>query len=90
MVSFEWDENKNQANQEKHRVAFEDAQKAFLDPNRIIAVDEAHSKSEQRLYCIGKVSNRILTVRFVYRSDKIRILGAGFWRKGKKVYEKEN
>jgi len=89
--SFEWDEEKNRINSEKHGVTFEDAQHAFLDPNRLIVVDEGHStESEQRLHCIGMVSKRILTVRFVYRNDKIRVLGAGFWRKGKRTYEKED
>ncbi|PIQ81816.1 MAG: hypothetical protein COV76_06885 [Candidatus Omnitrophica bacterium CG11_big_fil_rev_8_21_14_0_20_64_10] len=31
--------------------------------------------------------SRILTVRFVYRSGKIRIFGAGYWRGGRKYYE---
>jgi hypothetical protein len=29
-------------------------------------------------------------VRFTYRSDVIRIIGAGYWRKGKRIYEQEN
>jgi len=41
-------------------------------------------------YCLGRVSDGVLTVRFTYRSGKIRIFGAGYWRKGKKIYEKEN
>jgi len=36
---FEWDKNKDKENQEKHGVAFEVAQYAFADPNRIIAED---------------------------------------------------
>lgn len=32
----------------------------------------------------------IMTVRFTYRNNKIRIIGAGYWRKGKKLYEEEN
>jgi hypothetical protein len=31
-----------------------------------------------------------MTVRFTYRDDKIRIIGAGYWRKGKQIYEREN
>jgi hypothetical protein len=38
----------------------------------------------------GKVEEHIVTVRFTYRNYKIRIIGAGYWRKGKKIYEKEN
>jgi hypothetical protein len=35
-------------------------------------------------HCIGKTGAGILTVRFTYR-DQIRIFGAGYWRKGKKI-----
>lgn len=31
-----------------------------------------------------------MTVRFTYRGMKFRIFGAGFWRKGKKIYEEKN
>ncbi|MBU2644894.1 BrnT family toxin [bacterium] len=87
---FEWDEIKNQKNQEKHGVSFQEAKKAFLDPERIIVEDLDHSKDEQRYFCIGKVGEGVLTVRFTYRSETIRIIGTGYWRKGKKRYEEEN
>ncbi len=87
---FEWDDNKDTTNQEKHGVSFAIAQLAFLDHQRIILKDLEHSSEEERFYCLGKVSEGILTVRFTYRSKKIRIFGAGYWRKGKKIYEKEN
>jgi uncharacterized protein len=90
MLHFEWDESKDIENQRKHGVPFELAQHAFSDPKRIIAEDLAHSASENRFYCYGKVDEGILTVRFTYRKDKIRIIGAGYWRMGKKTYESEN
>ena len=90
MDSFEWDEAKNEANQKKHGISFEEAQKAFLDTKRIIALDKIHSTHEKRFYCMGNVAGGVLTVRFTYRNGKIRIIGAGFWRKGKKVYEEKN
>ncbi len=89
-VSFEWDESKNEINQKKHNISFEKAQFAFLDKNRIIAKDIEHSKDENRFYCFGKIDENIVTVRFTYRNKKIRIIGAGYWRKGEKIYEKEN
>lgn len=89
-TDFEWNDNKDKANQEKHGVSFAFAQLAFLDDNRIILEDLEHSTDEKRFYCLGKVSEGILTVRFTYRSNKIRIFGAGYWRKGKKIYENEN
>lgn len=85
--TFEWDENKNAENQIKHDVSFYEAQRAFFDPNRLIAEDLEHSIDEPRYYCFGKVAEGIMTVRFTYRTNKIRIIGAGYWRKGKKIYE---
>ena len=65
-------------------------QYAFADPYRVIAEDVAHSDQEQRYYCFGKVGGGVLTVRFTYREGVIRIIGAGYWRKGKVTYEQEN
>ena len=88
-VRFEWDDQKDDINQEKHGVSFSLAQYAFTDPERIIAEDIGHSKYEQRYYCFGKVGNKIMTVRFTYRKKKIRIIGAGYWRKGREIYENQ-
>jgi hypothetical protein len=87
---FEWDENKNEANQEKHGVSFSMAQYAFWDPHRIIAEDVSHSDAEDRFYCIGQIGDDIMTVRFTYRGNVIRIYGAGYWRKARKIYEEQN
>ena len=87
---FEWDEDKDRENQKKHTVSFSIAQHAFLDPHRIIVEDVEHSAEEERYYCIGRIDEDILTVRFTYRGNAIRIYGAGYWRKGKKIYEEQN
>ena len=87
---FEWDEKKDKENQEKHNVSFWLAQFAFFDPKRVLAEDISHSQDEDRFYCMGKVGGGILTVRFTYRNNVIRIFGAGYWRKGKKIYEDQN
>ena len=89
-TDFEWDESKDQLNQKKHGVSFAFAQLAFLDHNRVILEDIEHSADEKRYYCLGKVADGIMTVRFTYRLRRIRIIGAGYWRKGKKIYEREN
>jgi uncharacterized protein len=39
---------KGAENQKKHGVSFSRAQYAFADPQRVIAMDEAHSKAEER------------------------------------------
>ena len=87
---FEWDEKKDEENQQKHGVSFAIAQFAFGDPNRVIAEDHSHSSNEKRHYCFGLVESGVLTVRFTYRNNVIRIFGAGYWRKGKQIYEREN
>ena len=87
---FDWDSKKDAENQQKHGVAFGRAQHAFADSRRVIAKDLTHSKIEERFYCFGEVDGGVLTVRFTYRASVIRIIGAGYWRKGKAIYEREN
>ncbi len=89
-TKFEWDSEKDALNQEKHGVSFTIAQYAFADSQRVIAEDDAHSLIEKRFYCFGEVHGGILTVRFTYRASVIRIIGAGYWRKGKTIYERQN
>ncbi|VFM96701.1 MAG: hypothetical protein BECKG1743D_GA0114223_102655 [Candidatus Kentron sp. G] len=89
-TTFDWDLEKDQINQDKHSVSFGLAQRAFLDPDCVILEDMAHSHQEPRFYCIGRVGKGIITVRFTYREGVIRIFGAGYWRRGKKIYEREN
>ena len=85
--NFEWDPAKDAENQLKHGISFGEAQLAFLDANRVIARDVNHSKSEARFYCFGQVELGVLTVRFTHRGERIRIIGAGFWTRGRKIYE---
>ena len=90
VVRFEWDPEKDLENFSKHGVTFFEDQAAFADERRIVEEDAAHSAKEPRYYCIGRVEKGVLTVRFTLCSDTIRIIGAGFWRKGKATYEREN
>ena len=90
MSDFEWDTAKDRINRAKHGIAFEQAQRAFLDPKRVIAEDLDHGGGEQRYFCLGLVDGGVVTVRFTWRNRTIRIFGAGYWRKGKAVYEEAN
>lgn len=87
---FIWNHRKELINIKKHGVDFVSAANAFKDAKRKIYSDAKHSEGEERFFCVGKVGGKILTVRFIYRQDKIRIFGAGYWRKGKVHYEKES
>jgi hypothetical protein len=87
-MDFEWDDSKNTENIGKHKLSFYEAQDAFFDKNKVILLDAKHSSAEARYFCIGKTANGgIATVRFTLRDGHIRIIGAGYWRKGKKIYE---
>ena len=90
--NFEWNETKNLENQDKHGVSFYEAQYAFFDKHRVIAEDINHGHNEKRYFCFGLNQEKtgILTVRFTYRSGRIRIIGASYWRKGEKIYEQTN
>lgn len=87
--SFIWDEAKDAENIKKHGIDFATASNAFFDESRKFYKDLKHSGQEERLFCIGKVGNKLLTVRFTYRGHKIRIIGAGFWRKGRRYYDEK-
>jgi uncharacterized DUF497 family protein len=67
--------------------SFEQARHALADPNRLIFADLDHSIVEDRLFCIGVAGGGVITVRFTFRDKRIRIFGAGYWRKGKGIYD---
>ena len=50
----------------------------MLSLTRTVLVTHS-TESEKRYYCLGKVDEGILTMRFTYREDRIRIFGAGYW-----------
>lgn len=80
----EWDDEKNKKNFKKHKIAFQDAARIFLDDNRIEIFDELHSYYEDRIKVIGIV-DEILTVIYTERGEKYRIISARYADK----YEKE-
>lgn len=89
-AGFAWDAEKERENIGKHGVDFAAAARAFADPARRIYTDQKHSTREERFFCMGRVDGRVLMVRFTYRAGTIRIIGAGYWRKGARCYEKDS
>lgn len=76
MLDFEWDENKNIANKEKHKISFETAQYVFLDPGAKHKFSRVVD-NEQRMEIVGKVLNVIiLMVVYTERNGNIRIISA--------------
>ena len=75
MLKFEWDENKNTSNKEKHKISFETAAHVFDDPYYIEMFDFEHSSDEDRYIAIWKVGD-VLFVVFTERKDTIRLISA--------------
>lgn len=73
ILSFEWDEEKEQANFIRHGMHFKTAAKIFWDPKKLIREDEEHP-GELRYDIIGRVG-KILFVVCVF---KIRIQSESF------------
>lgn len=78
-IEFEWDENKNQINQRKHRISFEEALTVFYDTEALIIDDPDHSEREERFIILGFSDKaNLLVVCHCYRASdiKIRIISA--------------
>lgn len=76
---FEWDNEKNRINQQKHGVSFEEAKSVFWDDNAIQFWDEEHYEMEDRFLLLGISSKmRILLIVHCYREKEsvIRIISA--------------
>lgn len=74
-LEFEWDEEKNRINQEKHGISFETAAFVFDDRFYLEMYDFEHSTDEDRYIAIGKVG-KLLFVVFTERGEKIRLISA--------------
>lgn len=77
---FEWDRDKDNNNYKKHAINFQTASEVFSDPYHVTILDCDHSDMEERWYCLGYVRGRIATVRYTLRGERIRIIGAGYWK----------
>ncbi len=92
-IRFEWDENKNLANQHKHGISFEEARTVFYDNFARIVYDPDHSKDEDRFILLGLSQNlRLLIVVHVYHKDDdiIRIISSRNATKNEAKHYKRN
>ena len=76
-MKFEWDDEKAQANLERHGISFGEATEVFYDPNALEDFDTQHSGEETRFFIIGLSSRRLLYVIYAERkADVVRIISA--------------
>ena len=76
---FDWDDDKNISNINKHGVTFKEASTVFKDTNAIFLYDYAHSQDEERFVIIGySTEMRLLYVCHCYRESEtiVRIISA--------------
>jgi uncharacterized DUF497 family protein len=75
--NFEWDENKNALNRQRHKIDFADAIQVFFDAWRITRHDTRNNYGEDRYQVIGMAYERILFVVYTERhGNTIRIISA--------------
>lgn len=78
-MKFEWDADKAEINWRRHRVKFETAVRAFVDPFRFEEEDIGASGWENRWRLIGLAEVNLLVVIYTERSpdgEVIRVISA--------------
>ncbi len=79
MYYFDWDENKNRINLEKHGITFEEASTVFFDDRAILFDDPEHSVDEDRFLLLGMSETaKVCIVCHCYKESDtvIRIISA--------------
>ncbi len=88
-MNFEWDENKNKLNQQKHGISFEEAKTIFDDSLALSFNVPDNSINEYKMITFGVSKIRkMLTVAHTQRNDKTRIISARLMTKHERnIYE---
>ena len=74
-ASYEWDEEKERINFDKHGIHFRTAARVFLDPDRLIREDTEHPW-EQRYDILGRVGKVLFVVCTLRSGNTVRIISA--------------
>ncbi len=74
-MRFEWDENKNKTNRDKHGVSFKTAQLVFNDPYAL-SVQDRHECGEERWQTLGLVGGvvMLLVVHTYTERDNVEVI----------------
>jgi len=78
-MKFEWDENKNKANKNKHGISFELSSLAFHDPY-IVSIED-HRHEEERWQSLGLINDVVIYLAHIIEEEDngeeiIRIISA--------------
>ncbi|MFM2343655.1 MAG: hypothetical protein RLZZ210_263 [Pseudomonadota bacterium] len=73
-IEYEYDENKNKQNIDKHKISFEYAYLVYESDSKITMTK--YSNNEERLNDIAmiEIDNKVLLLVYIIRSNKIRVI----------------
>jgi uncharacterized DUF497 family protein len=75
--NFEWDEEKDALNKEKHGFCFSEILEVFDDPYLFEGFDWKHSQEEDRYFCIGCIKGVVLiTTFYTEREERLRLISS--------------
>ncbi len=74
-MGFQWDKQKNAANEAKHGISFEQAAQIFRSPI-LKRQDDRRDYREQRFIALGTYDGEVLCVVFTERDGDIRVISA--------------
>lgn len=91
-MHFEWDPEKDQQNQARHGVSFDEASSVFGDPFATTIDDPDHSSEEHRFLTTGHSDRqRLIIVAHTDRDDGVRLISARAVTAAERhVYEEES
>jgi uncharacterized protein len=75
-MEFEWDAAKSEACEVERGFDFAFAVRVFLDPDRLIELDERFEYGENRYRVIGQIDQRVFVVVYTPRGRRLRIISA--------------
>lgn len=78
-LRFEWDPTKDESNQDKHGISFEEAKSAFLDEFARVIFDPDRSEAEDRFVLLGvSLTLNLLVVCHSFDEEEqlVRIISA--------------
>ncbi|MDN5872717.1 MAG: BrnT family toxin [Nitrococcus sp.] len=84
-MAFEWDENKNAANLEKHGIDFVRAKEIWQGPvMEMFSPQTQHS--EDRIIAVGMVDGLCIAVIYTWRGENRRLISARRARKNEQTH----
>lgn len=72
MHDFEYDDDKSQANMEKHGIDFDAAQELWDDPD--LLEFPAKSDTEPRFLVIGRIATKHWSAVVTYKNERVRLI----------------